>query len=151
MLGGRLRIALSLSVLVLIVGVGTAVASVLSRDRHPGAYQRHVQKYVDGWSSSADPTGPKRDKRWVLAHPEEVLAEGDRACAWLARRPDAPDIDPTGNSMFGVLSRRFARAEHRRNTSVSFYGHSTMTAGAWSYLCDSVRKEKTAPRSHQED
>lgn len=151
MLGGRIRIALLLSVVVVIVGVGTSVASVLSRDRHPEGYQRYVQKYVGGWYSSADPTGPRRDKRWVLAHPKAVLAEGDRACAWLARQPDAPEIDPTGKSTSGVLARRFFMAEHRRNPSVSVYGHFTMTSAAWSYLCDSVRKEKTAPQSRQED
>lgn len=151
MSAGRLRVALVPAIVVATVGGGIALAHSASRDTHAQDYQRYVRQYVDGWSSSADPGGPRRDERWVLAHPDQVLAEGDRACSWLIQRPDAPDVDPTGRSTVDVLARRFAEAEHARNPRVSILGHSTMTAGAWSYLCSSVREDKTAPRSRDED
>lgn len=148
---GRLRGALLPAVVVAIIGVGVALVLGTSGDRHAGDYQRYVRQYVGGWSSSADPGGPQRDKVWVLSHPDQVLAEGDRACAWLLLRPDASDIDPTGRSTVDALAGLFVQAEHARNPRLSTFGHATITAGAWAYLCSSVREDKTAPRSRDED
>ena len=108
--------------------------------------------YVGGWSSSRDPGGPERDEAWVAANRDLVISEGKRACRWLGRRPDVPEIDPSGESTVDQLSRRYvthAKATHPLPLSES--GRSFVTAGAWSRLCGSTREDKTAPQTTEED
>jgi hypothetical protein len=140
------------SILLLAAFAGPSVARRLMHPRDSEAFQRYVSTYVGTWSSSRDPGGPKRDRAWVAEHPDQVLDEGDRACRWLAGRPDAPDIDPSGrtdaNTLMGIYVKQ---AEQEHPLALSFMGRHVLTAGAWAYLCWSEREEKSAPRSRGDD
>lgn len=125
------------------------------------AFQHSVATYVGGWSDSTDPTGPQRDQAWVATHPVQVLAAGDRACAWLAGKPDAPDVDPTGktsedtlmNAYIGVAEGDFAYDAPGADIGVTLSPDArvTVVGAAWQYLCRSTWETKTAPRSLEED
>lgn len=130
-----------------------------------GAFQAYVSAYVDGWSTSADPGAPARDKAWVTAHQAEVLAAGYRACDWLGTRPDAPLVDPTWRSDTSTLVTEYVGIDPRSETQsmaatvgpqigldpLTIAGRSTVVAGAWGYLCRPTRNTKTAPASLGDD
>jgi hypothetical protein len=94
-----------------------------------------------------------------------VLVAGDRTCAWLAAKPDAPTVDPTGNTsgdylmnayigvgFDGVLgSPPYDAPGADIGVTLSPVGRMTVVAGAWEYLCQSTREAKRAPRSLDED
>ncbi len=131
---------------------GPSLARQVLHFRDVAAFQTYVVTYVDGWGSSLDPGGPARDLAWVKAHPDIVLAEGDRACVWLADQPAAPAVDPTGESAFDtVFGRYLSTTKGTSLTKLSPQGRSTVVAGAWEYLCHNAREAATAPRSLQED
>src|SRR5204863_1811278 len=94
-------------VLVALVISAAAIPSIRERILHrrdAGAFNDYVSTYIDGWRSSRDPGGQRRDKAWALAHPNLVLAEGDQACAWLEKQPDAGQVDPSGaTSVDGLI------------------------------------------------
>ena len=113
---GRRRLAAIVAVTALcMVAVGLwaarASANHSANQRDPAAIRKYVSTYVGGWSDGSN--GPQRDQAWVAAHPDQLLAAGDRACSWLAGRPDAPSVDPTGKtSVEGIadgVSRRRLR------------------------------------------
>jgi hypothetical protein len=131
---------------------GPSLARSLMHPHDPEAFQAYVSTYVDGWSSSTDPGGPARDRAWVAAHPDGVLDEGDRACRWLAGRPDAADVDPSQRTSAGTLMGIYSKqAEQERPLPLSDMGRRRVAAGAWAYLCWSVREDKSAPVSHDDD
>ena len=140
-----------------------ALANQTSRD--PAAFQDSVATWVGDWSDSTDPAGPQRDQAWVAAHPVQVLAAGDRACTWLAGKPDAPSVDPTGNTSQEALITVYIGVDLAPvagdppynapgadiGVTLSPQGRKTVVATAWDYLCRSTEQAKTAPRSLGED
>ncbi|MGC3994834.1 MAG: hypothetical protein QM779_12090 [Propionicimonas sp.] len=131
--------------------VATAVVAgppVVGRMLHPrdvDAYQNYVATYMLNPGTAAD-------LAWARAHPAEVLAEGDRACEWLSRRPSAPRIDPSGDSEVFVLTKRYLRTT--RETTVlplTKEGRRRLVSGAWAYLCWSEREDRSAPISDEDD
>jgi hypothetical protein len=133
------------------VGLVTLVADT---DRpaskpHPAAYYHYVVTYIDGWSISTDPQGPARDRAWAKTHRAAVMADGDRACRWLAEQPSAGRVDPTGRTGVEAMATRYIRQAPR--LPVEEHRRSTLPVGAWAYLCLSVRDDKTAPRSLHDD
>jgi hypothetical protein len=115
----------------------------------PDAYYRYVVTYVDGWSISTDPLGPARDRAWAASHRPAVMADGYRACRWLAEQPSAGRVDPTGRTGVDAMARRYIR--RAPPLPVEVHRRSTLPVGAWAYLCRSVRDDKTAPRSLRDD
>jgi hypothetical protein len=154
MLRGRKQVTMltAAALLVLAAVAGPATFRQLVHGRDTRAFHSAVTAYVGGWSSSHDPSGPQRDEAWVAAHPAQVLAEGNRACDWLASRPTAPDRDPTGDSSVFTLMGRYLRAtEHDRLADLSVVGRETVVANAWASLCWWTRRDKTAPRGYADD
>ncbi|MBV9951339.1 MAG: hypothetical protein JO291_05280 [Acidimicrobiia bacterium] len=105
--------------------------------------------YIDGWVTSTDPQGPARYRAWAASHRATVMADGERACRWLAEQPSAGRVDPSGRTGVDAMATRYIHQapplpveEHRR---------STLPVGAWAYLCRSERDDKTAPRSLHDD
>ncbi|HVQ89182.1 MAG TPA: hypothetical protein VMT88_13485 [Actinomycetes bacterium] len=131
--------------------------SIAERLMHPpdvDGFQAYVNQYagVGSWSSSNDPGGPERDTAWVKTHPDEVLAEGNAACAWLGEQPDAPDVDPSGNTAFDtVLGKYLDDVQDFAPQELSSHARATVVVGAWAYLCHSDRASATSPRSRESD
>ena len=118
------------------------------------AFVSYVETYVGGWRSSRDPGGWRRDQAWVAENPEAVLAEGKRACRWLASRQEAPSVDPTGKSSSGKVTSRYVNevpASTELGVSPVGQGRKTIVAGAWSYLCWWEHRDKTSPTSTDPD
>ena len=98
------------------------------------AFQTYLQTYIGNWRDSRDPNRWKVDKRWAADHPDAVLAEGKAACAWLARRPDPPSVDPSGSSMSSLVGIRYQKKNPvSKVPGVSRMGRDTTVAGAWTY------------------
>jgi hypothetical protein len=108
------------------------------------AYQDYVVTYIGDYYDSRTPDAGPADRRWVTAHADLVLAEGNAACAWLRTQPKAPRTRTnTGPySLTEVLARY---GESPTTTPLSAGGRSTIAAGAWEHLCRSERSERTSP------
>ncbi len=126
------------------LGWGPGVAYQLRYPRDEAAYREYVAAHIDGWASSSDPGGPARDRAWAAENPDLVLAEGDKACAWLSRRLDAPDVDPTRRFEFEAVYQDYLRSVSDTRP-VAMMSQGTIVAGAWAYLCRPTRRDKTAP------
>ena len=128
--------------LALVVGSLVAVRALWHRSDVP-AFQAYVQTYIGGNL----PDGPD-DAAWARAHPDQVLAEANRSCDWLARQPLAPmRIDPTGYyARDGLQDRYLAATADDRLAEVSLGGRSLIVAGAWTYLCAQTVVGRVAPR-----
>jgi hypothetical protein len=140
-------------VIALVVAAGVLLGalagpSAVERLRHPrdvDAYQDYVVTYM------LHPGTPE-DENWAVEHPDQVLAEGDRACEWLSRRPSAPDLDPTGASSVHHLGNVYLDDRRREGElALTREGHRTLVVGAWAFLCWPVRRDKSAPVSELED
>jgi hypothetical protein len=129
----------------LLLGAGLVVgSSVADRVRYPrdeDGFQDYVVTYM------LHP-GTQEDKDWSIDHPDEILAEGDRSCAWLSRRDSSPDIDPSGaTSVYSLVNAYLKDAD----IPLTRYGHANVVYGAWEFLCQAERNDKSAPRSEDED
>jgi hypothetical protein len=131
--------------------VGPALARRVAHHRDQAAFSDYVATYVGGWSSSADPGGPQRDLTWVRQHPDELVAEGDRACHWLAQRPAAPPVDPSRAFSVDALAEQYVSRPPASAPPLSAAGYRTLVEGAWQYLCWSDRRARTAPAAHDPD
>jgi hypothetical protein len=144
----RRRLLLPLVVAaVLVVGVlmGPSLAARLQHPRDVDAFQTYVVTYMPDSGSPAD-------ENWATEHPDDVLAEGDRACEWLSQRPSAPDVDPSGASSVPTLTNAYLKqARGEPEVPLTREGHRTLVVGAWGYLCWSERRDKSAPFSEDED
>jgi hypothetical protein len=147
--------ALVLLATLLVAGAAAAAAPEVARSwehrRDAAAYHSYVTTYVGGWWSSRDPHGSERDEAWVADHPDEVMAAGDRACAWLDDQPSASDVDAAGEHTVAALTRRYLASDGAAEPGLSAMGNQTLVAGAWSYLCWSTREDRTAPTFVGED
>jgi hypothetical protein len=149
---GVILAALAAVVITMGALVAPSIAGRITHPRDTSAFQSYVTTFVGGWRSSADPEGPERDDAWAADHPDEVLAEGDRACDWLAQRPTAPEVDPSGKSDVSALANGYLRvANGERPLPLSREGRRTVIIGAWAYLCWSERGDKSSPPSLEED
>ena len=144
----RLAAAAALSSAAL-VGGGVAWAGV-DPPRDEAGFLTYARQYVGGHAESDDPGSGARDTAWVRAHPAEAVAEGDRACAWLAARADAPEVDPTGRTSTGVTSARYLRRTSQLS-GLTEHGRSYLVAGAWEHLCKGDRRDKTSRISDERD
>ena len=124
-----------------------SVAGSITHPREISAFQDYVRTF------SANPGAPQRDKVWATDHPEQILAEGDRACDWLSHRPYAPKVDPSGDSDVATMANRYLALRQGEGVPLplSREAHRVVVIGAWAYLCWSDRRDKTAPVSLAED
>ncbi|MFZ2501588.1 MAG: hypothetical protein WAW88_02790 [Nocardioides sp.] len=139
----------------LAVGLQTSLLDrVGARFEHPdrAGFHAYVDRNIDGWRSSRAPGGPRRDKAWALAHAEEITAEGDRACAWLTGQRAAPRLDPSGHFGVGSAVSRYVNAMAEEHPlPINKMSRHAIVAGAWAYLCPSLRDLKTSPQTFDED
>jgi hypothetical protein len=144
----RRRLLLPLVVAaVLVVGVlmGPSLAARLQHPRDVDAFQTYVVTYMPDSGSPAD-------ENWATEHPDDVLAEGDRACEWLSQRPSAPDVDPSGaSSVYNLTNAYLKQVREQPEVPLTREGHRSLVAGAWGHLCWSKRQDKSAPISEDED
>lgn len=146
MLRRRLLVPLVVA-LVLVVGVllGPSLAQRLLHPRDVDAFQTNVVTYMLY-------PGTQADKTWAAEHPDDVLAEGDRACEWLSQRSPAPDVDPSGASDVQTLATAYLKqAREKPEVPLTREGHREIVLGAWVYLCWSERRDKSAPISEYDD
>jgi hypothetical protein len=136
------KLAVASSTVVLSVGAA-GLAQALAPEGEEAAFQAYVAQRVGDWPSSADPRGHLRDELWVASHSASVLAEGRRACDWLAQRPSVDGIDRSGRSEVDALITRYlAEARGGESGPLSTMGERIVVAGAWAHLCKSVRDDK---------
>ena len=132
-------------------GAVTLIDGALHHPRDEAAFQAHVVKYIGTYWDSSVPEADARDEAWARAHPEEVLAAGDAACAWLADQPVAPAVDPTGESdLFTVLD-WYLDTLQPFSGPVSEIGTMTVVGSAWESLCWTDYERRTSPRSTNDD
>lgn len=139
-----------------VLGIGVLVvpdaARAVVHQRDEAAFLDYARSYVGlSWSSDR-PLDDDRDRAWVRDRPNQVLVEGDAACAWLARQPRAPDVDPTGHLTSDATARRYlAGTAFARPAELSDLGRFDLVGGAWEHLCWSFRQDRTAPVSLRKD
>jgi hypothetical protein len=142
------------ALVVIVVGfvAGSAAANRSSHPQDEQGFFRYVGDHVDGWGSSNSPHGPERDRMWAESHPALILAEGYRACDWLAEQPSAPDVDPSGRSEVNIVEGRYIRAtQHAPIAQLYPMSRRVVVTGAWAYLCEYDRNVHTAPTSRYDD
>lgn len=117
---------------------------MLNHPRHEAAFFRYVNVNVDGGDPRKDPQDAERDVAWATSHPHVVLAEGDRACRWLAGQPTAPDVDPSNKTDLPVMEDRYLReTQNARIAQLTSSGRWFVVEGAWAYLCGHDRSVHT--------
>lgn len=121
---------------------------VTNPSRH---FLNYVHAYATHWRSSAVPRRPQQDEAWIYAHPTAVIAEGQRACHWLAVQPDAPSVDSTGRSDMSRMAMRFVTEAEGNDVPLARLTKWRVVGGAWNYLCAGEMSAKTAPRSAHDD
>jgi len=132
-------------------------ASLAHEQRDENDYQTYVTgKYDRGTALDADGS-PIQDPRendfsWAARHPEVMLAEGDRACDWLAEEPDPPRFgaDESRYDSHAMTTRYLKTADMDERIRHTNLGQRYVVAGAWSFLCPVIRDEKTM-RTGDED
>jgi len=126
------------------------VAGALQPDTHPRDERQFLVWAPQGLHENVQEfqDEPSRVSRhWVARHRALVLQEGDLACAWLARQPDAPDVDPSGRSDADALLERYVRAEDvAPSPRVSADQHEEFARLSWMTLCTDTAGRKTSPR-----
>jgi hypothetical protein len=133
------------------VPIGAAVAVTVTADPRPdpAAFREQVVFEVGDWFSSRHPHANKRDMAWAITHQEAVLAEGERACAWLTTQPPAPDqdpADPTDTTFeFSFVIDRYVKSTPAGSVArLSEPGRLNLTYSAWTHLCPATAEDKTA-------
>jgi hypothetical protein len=138
-------------VLLIVIASAFSVGGVYAAWNHFGrgsdpdtfGFLQFVDQNIDGWADEGKRGVPEQDRLWALAHPGAVLREGEQACAWLARRPDA---HRHGQYNEYILAGRYTGdASSAPIARVDRISRNYITDGAWSYLCPGVRDDKTLP------
>jgi hypothetical protein len=138
----------SVIVAVLVIGGLVAFKSLHSSNRR---FINYVHSYATQWRSSELPGRPQRDRAWIDAHEASVISEGKRSCAWLAKQPDAPRVDPSGHFDISRLAMRYVTHAEGRDVPLARITKWSVAGGAWNYLCPDEMRGKTAPRPTQDD
>ena len=137
--------------------LGADLADFLPEQRNVSGYQHYVTgQYPRGVATNGKgervPDPQEKNYRWAEAHPDVMLAEGDRACDWLADEPDPPllgaDESRYGSYAMTTLYLRTAAMEQR--IRITDQGPRYVVAGAWTYLCPRLRNDKTTPTSDED-
>lgn len=135
-----------------VTAVGSAGIDRLVYPRDEAGYRAYVDEYVPGWWSSGLKGVPERDKAWLEAHPDAVLAEGDAACRWLAEQPPVPELVTSGTATVGATAARYLDASQPVSAvDVHEWTRSGVVVGAWAYLCPATRETRTSPVSNEDD
>jgi hypothetical protein len=144
----RHRLLLTLGGAALFVMGGVVGPSVADRMMHP----RDEDGFQDYVVIHMLHPGTQQDEDWAADHPDEILAEGNRACVWLSLRERAPDVDPSGAASVHNLVDAYLRDTRDDSTEpLTRLGHATVVHGAWEYLCRADRDDNSAPESEDED
>ena len=155
----RGRVAALAAVVLAAVAAGTVVhlggpRAAYVAVRHPAdeaAFTRSVTTYVGGGSDPDHPGQGAADRRWVVGHPDEVLAAGRSACDWLGTQPRAGRVEPGGGFTFATVLDRYLRTTPTAlDPVVSDGGRSTVAANAWTYLCRAEMERRLAPRERED-
>lgn len=73
---------------------------------------------------------------WAQAHPELILAEGDRACGWLSAQPAAPRINaPEAFTLEAMEARYVAETTGLEIARVYPEARMVIAGNAWWSLC----------------
>jgi hypothetical protein len=126
---------LTLVVLVTLLGAGWIVKVNIDHSRDEGAF---IARLDEGLMSSRGP-GPGMESVFAPVEDEFLIAEGDRACAWLRDQP-YPWLSRDERFTFrAVVSRYMATntvSEQEWNEgALEPYFRSNVVGGAWHYLC----------------
>jgi hypothetical protein len=88
------------------------------------------------------------DRAWILSHPHDTVAEGDRACSWIRSQPTAPPRDPRGQYSVEALGNRYVAAtESAPIAKVSALNRAHVAIEAWANLCAQDRRLHYVPAS----
>jgi hypothetical protein len=120
---------------------GSAAGTVILRHHAAG----RDQAAFFGWAADTGGTAQQiaTDRTWITHHHGQVLAEGNRACTWIAAAPDAPRADPGRHYSVEALSDRYIRATAARPfAAVSASNRRTIAVEAWAHLCLGDRNPK---------
>lgn len=146
--------AATLTVAVFSAGVMAFPGDAASHPRDEQTFLTYVSHTGDDMATAggADATSHDADYNWAAEHATRMLAEGDRACEWLSRQPDAPDVAPDRSYEAHTLITRYVDTAHlRRRVNQTYLAQTYLVAGAWAYLCRDTRSTKTAPTGADED
>ena len=122
-----------------IAGWVGAVDDRTSGRRDEAAFREYVTTFYTG--------DAPQEVQWVREHPELVVEEGRQACKWLTTQPEPPDRNPTHTGPFSLSSLidRYTSIPSAQAAILSDRGRSTITAGAWEFLCPAQRKQRSVP------
>ncbi len=155
----RSRLRGALGALTFAVGVTAIAAWAFAGDRasHPRDEQAFAAYVSNAGNDMATAGGSdaalhNADYDWAARHPARMLSEGDRACDWLAKLPDAPDLAADGSFEAHTLVLRYVdTARIGRRLDQTHLGQTYLVAGAWAFLCRDTRSAKTAPTGAEQD
>ena len=141
----RLRALASAAGLVLLVGVLTATSAGgwFGPSRDEDGFRVYVTGAY-GRTSGSEVSSLDADYAWAIKHPEEVLAEGDRACDWLENQPDPPKSSRE-HEVHALAVRYLRSARIERRIPHGRRGQQTVVLGAWALLCGRTRDAKRSP------
>lgn len=133
----------------LVAGAGAAVSAAAGHAPDEDAYRGYVATHLGGNHRSDLPQRGAQDRAWAAAHPDQVLALGRQACAWLGTQPLAPEREPSGrqsgaHTASTLLTRYAAAPPSALGVQLSEDGRGTLAAGAWAHLCRDERARRTA-------
>jgi len=119
-----------------------------TQHRDVAAFLTYTDTYIGGYYDSSAPEASIQDRRWAAANSRVVLAEGERACAWLAA---APEARAAADNRFQAVLSRYLETPQPEDVRLSATGRSVVTVGAWEYLCRRDRERHTSPDPAADD
>jgi hypothetical protein len=106
-----------------------------ARPRDESRFLSSVGEYFDGSYGR-----PSASDVQPLAN--DFIAEGDRACAWLADQPPPTGVKETAYASFRRYFREMPPPEGWQVGVGPVSGRGTLVYAAWDYLCDDVRRQQ---------
>jgi hypothetical protein len=83
------------------------------------------------------------DRMWITHHHRQVLAEGNRACGWIAAAPNAMHATPARRYSVEALADRYIHATAANPiAAVTASNRRTIAVEAWGHLCRASRDPK---------
>jgi type VI protein secretion system component VasK len=114
-------------------------------------FLNYVHTDATQWRSSALPGRPQQDQAWLQAHGTAVLAEGQRACAWLATQRDAPSVIRAERADESRMAMHYVTKVEGHDVPLANMTKWYVVGGAWTYLCRDQMSAKTAPDARNDD